>query len=349
MENKWVRRLIIINLTLLGCILLGQIRLLSILFNSATKAFLIPILLSSLIFYIIRPLNEVFINKRISEGKASLLTLVICTSILTGLISYFSKYAYAQFEQLTKQLQNIIDNKDTIDGYLAKINNFINLGEVYSLALTTVRNYMQHIGKGFIKVIDYFMNAFSMTFLIIVIVFYMLKDGRRFKDKVVSFAPKRYKSILNEILSESDTILKHYVTGQAKVALSLAVMIFIGYKIIGIPSALLLSIITFILAFMPFVGFFISMIIPAVIALSIGMSTFYKLVIVFIIVQTLKGRVVVPAIMAKTMRIHPLTVIFLVIGAIATVGPFAAFAVVPIYAIIKNVINQIKAHGFIIY
>jgi predicted PurR-regulated permease PerM len=59
-------------------------------------------------------------------------------------------------------------------------------------------------------------------------------------------------------------------------------------------------------------------------------------------VQTLKGRVVVPAIMAKSMNIHPLTDIFLVIAAIAVGGPFAAFAVVPIYAILKNIILVFK-------
>jgi predicted PurR-regulated permease PerM len=69
-----------------------------------------------------------------------------------------------------------------------------------------------------------------------------------------------------------------------------------------------------------------------------GFSMVLKLSALFITVQTLKGRVVVPAIMAKCMNIHPLTDIFLVIGAIAAGGPFAAFAIVPFYAIIKNIV-----------
>ena len=114
-------------------------------------------------------------------------------------------------------------------------------------------------------------------------------------------------------------------------------MIFIAYKIIGIPSALLFSSLTFVLAFIPFIGFLVSMIIPTIIALSMGWVMLLKLVIVFIIVQTLKGRVVVPAIMSKAMNIHPLTDIFLVIGAVAVGGPLAAFAIVPTYAIIKTI------------
>jgi len=121
----------------------------------------------------------------------------------------------------------------------------------------------------------------------------------------------------------------------------LSIMIFVAYKIIGIPNALLFASITFILAFIPFIGFFISMIVPSIIALSMGFIMMGKLAIVFIIVQTLKGRIVVPQIMSQAMNIHPLTDIFLVIGAVALGGPLAAFAIVPIYAIIKTIFSNL--------
>jgi predicted PurR-regulated permease PerM len=170
----------------------------------------------------------------------------------------------------------------------------------------------------------------------------MLKDGNKFKNKILFFIPKKHKDIASKILSESDNVLSRYVIGQATVALSLSIMLFVGYKIIGMPSALLFCSITFILAFIPFVGFFISMIIPSIIAISMGLTMVIKLSIVFLIVQTLKGRVVVPIIMSRAMKIHPITDIFLVIGAVAVGGPIAAFAVVPIYAVTKSVVGNLK-------
>ena len=92
-------------------------------------------------------------------------------------------------------------------------------------------------------------------------------------------------------------MLSTYVVGQATVALSLAVMVFIGYKIIRMPSAILLASITFILAFIPFIGFFISMIIPYIIAIIVGPQMILRLSILVLVAQTLKGRVVVPFIM----------------------------------------------------
>lgn len=306
------------------------------------KAFLIPLLISVLLFYITRPLNNIFIKKGLTRGKSSLLTLIICTFILSGLAFYFSKYAYGQLEQLTRQMWIILNDKKQIDGLMNWINGFINVNEIYALIAASAKNYIHQIGYNFMRVIGYFMNTFSTVFLIAVIVFYMLKDGHKFKYDFLKLIPQKYKKISDEILSESDTILSNYVTGQAKVALALASMIFLGYKIIGMPNALLLSTITFILAFIPFVGFFISMIIPVIIAIGIGISMILKLIFIFIVVQTLKGRVVVPSIMAKSMNIHPLTDIFLVIGAIAIGGPFTAFAIVPIYAIIKNIVIIVK-------
>jgi predicted PurR-regulated permease PerM len=337
-HKKVLHTLIIINLILLGGILLGKLGFVHKLTEALTKTLLVPLFAAALIFYIIRPLNDIFIKKGLGTGKSSLLTLTISGFILTGLGFYFSQYAYGQLQEVSRQLTVTIQENRQIEGIISYINEFINSNRFYDLAADMAQNYIRKIGHNFMKMAGYFMNTFSMVFLIIVIVFYMLKDGYKFKDRTLRLVPDRYKDIISELLSESDSILSHYVTGQAKVALSLSIMIFAGYKIIGMPNAMILSTITFILAFIPFVGFFISMIIPVVIALGMGIVMFGKLMVVFIIVQTLKGRVVVPAIMARSMKIHPLTDIFLVIAAIAVGGPFAAFAVVPIYAIIKNTV-----------
>lgn len=342
MKARWIRILVIINLFLLAIVLIGKIQLVHK-FNAAiVKVFLIPLFVSLFIFYIVRPLNNIFIKKGIGNGRASFLTILICGFIGTGIGTYFGKYAYGQFKQIVVQVVDIINDKSRIDGYMNWISKFISVNELYSIGAGMARNYIYQIGQSFMKIIGYFMNTFSMVFLILVIVFYLLKDGHKFRETTLSLIPEKYKRIANEILSEGDTILSHYVTGQAKVALALAIMIYTGYKIIGMSNAMILSIITFVLAFIPFVGFFISMIIPTVIALGIGLSMFVKLMVLFVIVQTLKGRVVVPAIMAKTMNIHPLTDIFLVIGAIAVGGPLAAFVVVPVYALAKNVIISVK-------
>lgn len=337
--NKILRNLIIINLTFLAIILFSKMFFVHKFIKILFKSFLVPLLISLFLYYIIKPLNDIFIKKGLKPGISALLTLTISVFIISGILSYFSNYIIQQINGITKQFTNIMANNGPMNGIASKIDKYINIDHLYNSLYKRITNiaqsYMQNIENDFLLFINYIMDAFSKIFLMLVILFYLFKDGPKFKIKILALLPYKYKETVSKILSESNEVLSSYVTGQAKVALSLAVMIFIGYKIIGIPNALLLSSITFVLAFIPFVGFIISMIFPTAIALSMGFSMLVKLAITFTIVQTLKGRVVVPAIMASSMKIHPLTDIFLVMGAIASGGTIAAFCIVPIYAIIK--------------
>jgi len=344
-KNSILKNLLIINLIFLGIILFGKMFFLHRLIRILFKSFLTPLIFSVFVYYIIKPLNTIFMKNGLKPSISALLTLILGLFIAIGGITFFSNYITIQFDGIIEELTNIVGNQNSINQIMNKINNYIPTHEINRAFSNVVNNYSKNLVHNLMFSVKYAIHTFSTLFLMLVILFYLLKDGPKFIDRIMCLIPEKYKKIVSKILSESDTVLGAYVTGQAKVALALSTMIFIGYKIIGIPNALLFSSITFILAFIPFIGFLISMIIPSIIALSMGFVMIGKLVIVFIIVQTLKGRVVVPAIMSQAMKIHPLTDIFLVIGAVAVGGPLAAFAVVPIYAIIKVILSNLyKCH-----
>jgi predicted PurR-regulated permease PerM len=342
LKNNILKNLLIINLAFLSILLFGKMvfvhRLIKILF----KSFLTPLIFAMFLFYIIKPLNTAFIKRGFKPNVSAILTLIIGLFLAIGIINFFSNYIAIELDGIMKKLTNIVNNRNSINEIMNKMDNYIPAQEIYKTFTNMITTYKGKLVPSFMFAVNYALHTVSMIFLMLVILFYLLKDGSQFKDKVLHLIPEKYKEFVGKTLSDSDRVFGAYVTGQAKVALALSTMIFIGYKIIGIKSALLFSTITFILAFIPFVGFFISMIIPTIIALSMGFVMLGKLLIVFIIVQTLKGRVVVPTIMAHAMKIHPLTDIFLVIGAIAVGGPLAAFAIIPIYAIIKVVICNLK-------
>jgi len=344
-KNNVIKNLLIINLVFLCILLFGKMffvhKFIKVVFNS----FLTPLIFSVFLFYILKPFNKIFIKNGLKPTAAALLTLILGLSIATGVITFFSNYIAIEFAEIIKELNNIVKNQNSINQIMNKINSFILANQFYKTFANIANTYMQHLSHNLIFIVKYTINTISILFLVLIILFYLLKDGSKIEDKIVCIIPEKHKKFVLKTLSDSNKVLDSYVTGQAKVALSLSIMIFVAYKVIGIPNALLFSSITFVLAFIPFIGFLISMIIPSIIALSMGFVMIGKLVIVFIIVQTLKGRVVVPAIMSHEMKIHPLTDIFLVVSAVALGGPLAAFAVVPIYAIIKTILSNLyKCH-----
>ena len=250
-------------------------------------------------------------------------------------MKYFGDYFIEQFINLKMIFFRIVEEKENLYGVGEFFKGDIFELNYYEKFLGDIQKYAVLLASGLRGLFDKGMQLFSDILLVILIVFYLLKDEEKIKKNIVNIFPRKYKYKLYDIVEESDEVLSSYILGQAKVALSLALMVFVGYKIIGMASPLLLSSVTFVLAFIPFVGFFISMIIPYIIAIALGWNMIIKLSILVIIAQTLKGRIIVPLIMGKTMNIHPITDIFLVVGAASLVGPIGAFVVVPIYSLGK--------------
>lgn len=341
LKNKIITNLIIANLILVFLYLLGKFQLIYDFTEVLLWVIISPIIFGVFLFYILKPLNRLLIKTGMKSSIAATITILIAATILGFVVRYFGKYLTEQVYYLKELITNEIGEQNIItraDEYLKDSN---------------ARGFIENISKELMGYINFLfsnvkeifskgMMIFSNILLVILVTFFLLKDGHEFKPLVLKYVPKKYKELADEILDAGDSVLSTYIIGQATVALSLATMIFIGYKIIGMPSAILFSFTTFILAFIPFVGFLISMIIPYIIAATVGTSMLIKLTILFIVAQTLKGRVVVPLIMGRIMKIHPITDIFLVVGAATLGGPIAAFCIVPVYSLIKVILKKLS-------
>jgi Predicted permease len=340
--NKIIKILVIINLFILSIILINKLTFIDELTGVIKNTFLIPIFASAFIYYLIYPLFKLLLNKGCNKIWA------VTISILSFL-AVFTLTCYLLVINIIPKIKLLIDefNKDTHSNpymsiIIKYVNNYFKYDDVFEYFSNYANDKSIDLVSNIWKVINLIISASSSLLLIFILVVFFMLDGHKFKNKLLNFTPDKYKKLLSPILTDSNSILQCYVLGQTKVALSLAIMLFIGYKIINMPYALIFSFITFILAFIPFIGFFISMILPFIIALCINFTLVIKLAVLFMIVQTLKGRVVVPLIMSNQMKIHPLTDIFLVVSAVAIGGPLAAFSIVPIYSVLKMCLIKYK-------
>ncbi|GAB6168696.1 AI-2E family transporter [Clostridium carnis] len=334
-RKKVISYLIIANLIVIFILLAGKIGIFIKIIKIVFNVVVIPIIFGVFLFYILRPLNRVFLKKKLKKGRAATLTIIIFIFIMSGVVKYFSEYFIGQFIILRQVLVKVIQEKEIAE----EINRIFN-GELINIDYFgkfagDIQRYTISIISEAKNIFDKGMQLFSDILLVLLILFYLLRDGDKVKDNIIKYIPKKYKNAMDDALDESDRVLSSYILGQAIVASSLSTMVYIGYKLIGISNPLFLASTTFILAFIPFIGFFISMIIPYIIAITIGPYMIIKLSLLFIIAQTLKGRIVVPLIMGHVMKIHPITDIFLVVGAATLIGPIGAFVVVPIYALGK--------------
>ena len=171
--------------------------------------------------------------------------------------------------------------------------------------------------------------------------FYLLRDGKGLRDHITQFLPNKLREPVGKVLSDVNQQLANYVRGQITVAVIVAIMFIFFFKIIGLRYAVTLGITAGVLNLVPYLGSFLAMIPALVLGLIAGPVMLLKVIIVFIVEQTIEGRFVSPLILGSQLNIHPITILFVLLTSGSMFGIWGVLLGIPVYASAKVIISAI--------
>ena len=178
-------------------------------------------------------------------------------------------------------------------------------------------------------------------FLGAVVLFFLLKDGRRIFEFLIQPLSDRHQARAQRIGDHSVGVLGGYVRGTAIVALVDAVVIGIALVVLGVPLALPLATIVFLGAFVPLIGATVAGIFAALIALvANGPVTALIVVAVVIGVNQLEGDLLAPVVIGKALALHPLAILLALTAGTILSGIIGALLAVPVAAVGWAAIKQ---------
>ena len=192
--------------------------------------------------------------------------------------------------------------------------------------------------------ITYITSLISTIFLLIMVPFfliYMLKDHEKFIPAIGKFFKGERKVFVVDLLKDLNYTLKSYIQGQVTVSFILGIILYIGYSLIGLPYTPLLVLFAGVANLIPFLGPWLSFAPAAILGIIDGPSTFIWVCVVTLIAQQLEGNVITPNVMGKSLSIHPLTIIVVILAA-GDLGGFTLILIaVPLYAVLKTVARNV--------
>lgn len=331
----------LINICLVLLIILLFTKLSDLFFHLAgiIKIFITPVIISLFLYYVLRPIVRKLENKKINKGLLVLIVMLVFLSLLSFLIVYGGAVLKELFQ----------------NSFFANIDKNINLKGILSDTLKILpesfnveENIVNSVKDVAIKITSNLTGVFSQigdigtqVILVPFILFYLLKDDKKFSNKFLSVMPKKYKKIIADTLSNLDAILTTYISGQIIVTFIIGTLMFIGYLIIGLPNALLMGIFSMVTAIIPFLGPFLGILPALLIGLTISWSMILKIIIIAVIVQQVEGNLITPNIMKSKLNIHPLLVIIVIILSVNIFGLLGAFIGVPLYLILSVISKTI--------
>lgn len=311
---------------------------------------IVPVLLAGFFYYLLRPLVNFLEKHKLNRSLAIILIYVVIAFMLAGFIWGVWPSLSRQLEALEKNAPNLFIS---LAKQLEKLEDYPFLANFFPEDKSTLTQITEYLNKGFVFLSNYLTGLFSFfsNFAIILFTFpiflyYMLKEGGKFGKAIVSFMPKRFREEGTETMNDIDKALSNFIVGKVLVNLALGVLMYIGFIIIGLPYALLLTVIAVIMNFIPFVGAILSSIPIVIIGLVESPSVAIWSLIIILVAQQIQDNLVAPYIFGKQLDIHPLTTIVLVFAGGDLFGIVGILVVIPVYMVIKIVVTRVYFRFF---
>lgn len=292
---------------------------------------------------LLSPAAEALKRRRVPGALAALLVLLGFLGLFVLLFRWLVPRVAAEVPELAEQASAGLAS---IEEWLSDgpLPVDVDLRGVESGARAAVENFAE--GRAFeqglgaaVMVVD-FLTGLVLVF---VIVFFVLKDGRRLWTGVADLLPDRYRAQVDEGGARVWWTVGAYIRGQLLVALFDAALIGLGLLLLGVPLVLPLTVLVFLGALFPIVGAFLSGLAAVLVALaSEGLTTALLVLLVIIGAQQAEGNLLQPLIMSKVIALHPLVVVLSIAAGVVAFGILGAFLAVPLAAAAARIVDMVR-------
>ncbi len=283
-------------------------------------------------------------KRRIPRGVSILLVVIAIFGALGGLIALLVPTITAQGTTLIKNAPEILNNFSqtswvhTLD---VQMNGSIShsLDNVGSF-ISNSNNWPTMLG-GVVQVSLMVFNGFFAGLTILILSLYFMASLSSFKKFTYSLVPASKRETFIEFSEVISNSIGRYVIGQVSIAALNAVLGFIVMSIFGVPYAVVLAVLSFLLVLVPMIGSMVNSAVVILVALMVSPATAIAVAIYYLIYMQVEAYVVTPRVMKKAVKVPGAAVM---VGALAggtLLGLLGALVSIPATAAISMIIKQV--------
>jgi predicted PurR-regulated permease PerM len=301
-----------------------------------------PIVISLLFYYLLRPIVYFCERRRIPRIVTILCIYIMLAIAIIFFIAYIGPLLTSQIAALADtSLQTLEKVKESSQSLLFRLFH-VNLNyEIEHQIFNAAQQVTQILSKNLGQFLAYLTHLAATLAVIPFIVFYLLKDDHDFASILLRNVPADYALEIRKTWRNMDQTLSNYITGLILVSSSVGALLFIGYLIIGLNYALILSLLSIIFMTIPFLGPFLAISPALLVGLSMSSWMVVKVIIIFLIVQQCEANILSPQIIGQRLHIHPLTIILLLLVGGSLYGLAGLILATPVYALAKVLIENL--------
>ena len=317
--------------------------------------FLTPIILSALIAFVLDPFCDWIENRGLPRTIAALIVVVsfvfFTLAAASTLLPFLIQEAIAFFSSVPDLLQTLVDKLAEIAQSaehqmgVAILQNLqvprASTDQIIGWATSLLGNVVSgglSLGR-----------ALAQIGIMVVVIFFLLRDFAKIVDSVDSCLPPRYRATIRELAKESYDSIAGFVRGQGLVCILLGAFYAVGLSIIGLRFGALVGLSAGLISFMPYIGSTTGFIVATGLAVAQFGSLLHILLVpgLFLLGHAIEGNILIPLLVGNRIRLHPIWVITALYAGGVTFGIIGLLLAVPLAAVVavlvRFAIRQYKA------
>jgi predicted PurR-regulated permease PerM len=194
-------------------------------------------------------------------------------------------------------------------------------------------------GIGGLKSLLFFLGFATLSTL------FILKDGpvmHAFVNRHLG-VPVPIGNVITTNVAKS---LRSYFLGVTIIAAFNAVVVGLAAVIVGVPLAGTIAVVTFVGAYIPFLGAWVAGAFAVLIALgTVGTDAAIVMAVAALLGNSVLQQLIQPFVMGATLGLNPLVVLVVTIGAGSLVGMVGLTLAAPLTSAAVHIANELRAHG----
>jgi predicted PurR-regulated permease PerM len=270
--------------------------------------------MAALLAYSLAPVVK-FLERVMPRFLAILIVYLLVLGALSALLSLIVRTAIVQFVSLSSYVRFLLT-----PGENAQFTPLEQLLQSFGISQSQIASARDHVVasiEGFagsiVSLLTSLVGAIPDVILVAVLSIYLLADGSRMFVWLRGNIPVPQQGRMKFLLDTLQRVVGGYIRGQLLLCGLVGLLVGVGMQIIGVPFALLLGVLAFVLEFIPVLGTLVSSAICVLLALTKGWLIAVIVLVYFVVVHVLEGDVIGPRIVGKTIGLHP--VVSLIAGA----------------------------------
>ena len=295
------------------------------------------IFLSLLLQLLLKPAVDFMERRKIPRAIAATLAISAFILVLVALASVISRSVLPSFQRFVAELPTIGQSLQQLP-FLSDTDfiqdEFVNiLDRLRSVGADLLRASLSFILIAFGKVIDFV--------IIIFVSFYLLKDGLTIKLWLADLFPHTARRRVLRLFDTLLIALRAYICSQIVMCVITGVVVFAYFKLMGLPYASVFALLSGISEFVPVLGPTVASTLGTLMTAAMMRDVTVQTALFYVALTQVNHNVVYPALVGKSLHLHPVAVILGVAFGGEILGAAGMFLAVPFIVIAKIVITDI--------